>query len=744
MTALWQILKKCKEEGLFQNYSAEHFIFPALDGGRPTRMCLKKNSWIGGVLENYDTFIANFQKMLYYVQNAFTSESFQILIEDYLSCAEGYSDFKFFERYGYVLIVCGIATFSDTSMKKEVVKYNNSVFFHFSYDDGSVYRFYCSALNQDQYLEEIKGHRASMELEFPLPEEDIRRCGTLAERHDIHFISPHIREVIDGLGGVKTLPENPEARNICLFQMISEEEEELPLDPICGVLQNDTMGFFRQGILADEYGYDQEISENVSACIVYRAKALFFLLGEFRYVLGEADSRLLFNEIQSKVTEEAVRKICYPFVDRAKLYEKIIMYGFASRELLERGQGIALSMLNKHRYRQSAVFSDQECIFLKYFIEQTIEKYPELLQTFGVNRQDGVKGIFAGYEAMMSVVRAKYPQGHPFLRKNFLLDGTAFSLAYCRYIVPKYLGNSEMMTDLLERKLLSHKDGHFNTKLFNEGFSEFEIFFYLFVGIFIKSRRYDMDGFLRLEYEPDGNQNKHFEYAFVFKDYKIKVEVKALECDPEYADGINLTQMKHGTLFYKNYFPALKEEDVVPESIRKSARKLKSNYRQVSKNVKKINEKCTEDAKTIHLGFLMINYGTSREEFISYLMHPEHGYLIRNPLDKMDALVLFSMCVDTDLLMEEILRQEHILVFSNEKMDNRALFEDLRLNHCTATGERKKYAEEPSETYGVYKGYNKDGIVHIQRADVFEQDWERAKNVLKLGDRLAAVFEELM
>ena len=44
----------------------------------------------------------------------------------------------------------------------------------------------------------------------------------------------------------------------------------------------------------------------------------------------------------------------------------------------------------------------------------------------------------------------------------------------------------------------------------------------------------------------------------------------------------------------------------------------------------------------------------------------------------------------------------------------------------------------------VYKGYNKDGIVHIQRADVFEQDWERAKNVLKLGDRLAAALGELM
>ncbi len=105
------------------------FYFSGIRWRTANKNVPKKNSWIGGVLENYDTFIANFQKMLYYVQNAFTSESFQILIEDYLSCAEGYSDFKFFERYGYVLIVCGIATFSDTSMKKEVVKYNNSVFF---------------------------------------------------------------------------------------------------------------------------------------------------------------------------------------------------------------------------------------------------------------------------------------------------------------------------------------------------------------------------------------------------------------------------------------------------------------------------------------------------------------------------------------------------------------------------------------------------------------------------------------
>ena len=32
----------------------------------------------------------------------------------------------------------------------------------------------------------------------------------------------------------------------------------------------------------------------------------------------------------------------------------------------------------------------------------------------------------------------------------------------------------------------------------------------------------------------------------------------------------------------------------------------------ILKNIKKINEKCIEDKKVINLGFLMINYGTSR------------------------------------------------------------------------------------------------------------------------------------
>ena len=96
--------------------------------------------------------------------------------------------------------------------------------------------------------------------------------------------------------------------------------------------------------------------------------------------------------------------------------------------------------------------------------------------------------------------------------------------------------------------------------------------------------------------------------------------------------------MKDGTRFYKNYFFS-QSDDIVPYEIRKESIRLKSNVRQVGKNIKKINEKCVVGAAEVNLGFLMINYGTSREEFISYLMNENDGYLVKNPLDKIDALM---------------------------------------------------------------------------------------------------------
>lgn len=52
-----------------------------------------------------------------------------------------------------------------------------------------------------------------------------------------------------------------------------------------------------------------------------------------------------------------------------------------------------------------------------------------------------------------------------------------------------------------------------------------EIFLYLFFGIFIKSDLHKK--FVKLEYEPDGNAQKKFEYSFVFSDLKrLKIAQK--------------------------------------------------------------------------------------------------------------------------------------------------------------------------------------------------------------------------
>ncbi len=91
-----------------------------------------------------------------------------------------------------------------------------------------------------------------------------------------------------------------------------------------------------------------------------------------------------------------------------------------------------------------------------------------------------------------------------------------------------------------------------------------------------------------------------------------------MECAPELSDKYDIIGMQNGTKFYKNYFFS-QSDDIVTYEIRNKSIRLKSNIRQVGKNIKKINEKCKDTANEVNLGFLMINYGTSREEFISYL-----------------------------------------------------------------------------------------------------------------------------
>ena len=373
--------------------------------------------------------------------------------------------------------------------------------------------------------------------------------------------------------------------------------------------------------------------------------------------------------------------------------------------------------------------------YIKPFLKGLLARNELLVTAFSDTTDNCAEEMHKKYRYLLEVIEEKYPHNHPFRHSGFVFDGTAFSLAYCLYIVPKYLHNTEMMVDMIEKKLISQVDNKFSLKLFNEGFSELEIFLYIIIGLFCYSGEYS--NFDRLVYEPSGSNNKRFEYAFLMKNgKKINVEVKALECEPEYSDNVNLIKMNDGQLFYKNYFAALDELEVVPNYIRENAIKLKSNYRQISKNVKKIYEKCEDKSNDVNIGFMMINYGTSREEFISYLLNEQYGYLHRNPMQNhnVDALVLFSMCIDTDLMMNRILDKEHIFVFANSARIDRELLEKMRLSNFI-DGTEGKYARIAEECYGEYEGINRGGIVTIQRRLSPEDQNELKKYIKWINDR---------
>lgn len=108
-----------------------------------------------------------------------------------------------------------------------------------------------------------------------------------------------------------------------------------------------------------------------------------------------------------------------------------------------------------------------------------------------------------------------------------------------------------------------------------------------------------------------------------------------------------------------------------------------------------------------------------------YFPGMENSILPEDKLGNIDAVVLFSMFIETDLLMDKITEREHMFVFANEdnRKQNEKLFEKLRLkNFVDDTSE--KYKNYFNEVYGVYKGINHNGMVSIQRKDLCEiEDW---------------------
>ena len=370
--------------------------------------------------------------------------------------------------------------------------------------------------------------------------------------------------------------------------------------------------------------------------------------------------------------------------------------------------------------------------YLSLYISMLYDNYPQLFLPFDISKYEAISNILKSYEYINKIMKRKYPKGHTFMKNP--LDGCNTMFAYLMYVVPIFLNEEKIMEDFLRRKLVcKNKEGYFDIKAFNEAFSELEIFIYLFIGIFCSASSDLYKSFISLRYESNGQDNKKFEYSFCFRDYDINVEVKALTCAPEIRDKVNLFEMKHGDKFYKYYFPNHKVD--IPLDYISDGIELSSNYRQLCNNIAKIKKKCSNKERNINLGFIMINYGTSREEYISYLLNPQFGYIHHAELEHIDAIILFSMCTATDLLMNKILQDSHILTYANPNKNIFSLLHELRLDNYITDSKYECYI---NDEFGLYKGIKYHDMVTIQPAYEDEEfdfsDLDRIKqydNIMK-------------
>ncbi|MCI8408949.1 MAG: hypothetical protein HFJ09_06715, partial [Lachnospiraceae bacterium] len=654
--------KKYIEQGLFKNYSNEHIFAQYLQGKTHPFSINNSTNFSNGT---YISFMFNFERNLHYIGTNLDNICLKTIFGEYLACKENYTDEKFYIRYNNVIIFCGLfSILNKPNFSWHVDIEDDNLSFACEDREGNITLF-TTMLWKSRDINCITDY---VSLYFGLKKETQQKIKKLFKEENVQFYSLSLKQLIEN---TKSRFNQQDTQYISIIQAENWEA----FYEIEGGLLNEYTGLYITDQLHTEYDCE-DLCKYIEGTLVYKPNLEYILLGDYRFLFSERNSYFLYNRFQKRKNFEQIKKIIYPFPVKFKK-EKCTYRINVSDEKKEFITNILNFYMTKsiNKMKYSNTFKGQ---IIKSIIENYLNKYPELLYCFQLDKKNTIEKIYNEYLGMLSVFSKKYPQGHVLCKDTIIMDAVGFTLAYCMYVVPHFLHNKYMMKDLLEKKLVcKKKSGEFDLKLYNEAYSEMEIFLYLFFGIFIKSDLHK--NFVRLEYEPDGNANKKFEYSFVFSDFKINIEVKALECAPELTDNIDLFKIKHGELFYKYYFPG-NEENNIPKDILKQGTELKSNYRQLNKNIKRIKRKCQGKVSEINLGFIMINYGTSREEFISYLMHPQYGYMRKNKLDNVDAIILFSMCTITDLYMDNILDYEHIIVLVNQDKNNKKLFQKLRLN----------------------------------------------------------------
>lgn len=710
-----KLLNTLQSQGVFDDYQ-NHILSFALKGQKPSEHDFPEgsnNQYFKFVIEYYDTFVEGFERNIESYNKLFGFDCTKELISNYLSCND-FNEFSF--RYSNVISLINIQYDGSSSLSASFEIDNDNLHFFYVYAKGKKeFNIIFGKVNKDPYITELKSKKNNVAIPANLNDVHKNELRTRLESMGYSFLDNQYNEYIDILNCIpKKIINDTKLINILIMQLVSECYENYNIKNEGAIFGHAKTGILKNRNILKVLNVKPSVYDLLSCVYLFKKPYTLIPCGEFRAVFDSKDYQFVTKN------ESPVADVFSKFSEST--YNNVTIYsGSVNKDVQMEINSVATEVSEKFVH-QIGVYTDSDIQSVRSFIGTILHKHPEFYKSFSLDYEECVEGILDGYKNVFNRIKNNYPENHPLYKASFL-DAMYFTLAYSYYVVPKFMNCSAFIDDLLQRKLASYDGENCDIKRFNENYSEFGVFLYIFLGLIQNGNIKDV---VSLEYEPDGAHGKRFEYSFCFKDgTKLNIEVKSIDCDPFIHDGVNSHEMENGQLFYKKYFK-YDNELSIPEDIVSNGIELKSNFSQVAGNINNISKKCEVSPNNVNLGFLMINYGTSREEYISYLLNSKYGYLTHNPLNTIDAIVLFSFYSITDLFMNNILKELHLFVFPKNRANTEDLFNKIRLTNyaedCLYKG-NKNIAED---RYGVYRGFKNEHGITIQCdepgvADKFEE-----------------------
>jgi hypothetical protein len=244
-----------------------------------------------------------------------------------------------------------------------------------------------------------------------------------------------------------------------------------------------------------------------------------------------------------------------------------------------------------------------------------------------------------------------FPREHPFVD----FPNTPNSLILLVFAAIKIIiKDDSKFDDILKKKCRSIRDGVFDFSLFNQYCSEANILFYA-------TARMNSGDLKELFIERKVfNNRKLLEYSLLLNNSVLaNFEVKTLSCDTFMEENI---PPRDGLELIKPFFSE-NLNDI--SQLFPSAMLLKSHKNLLMNNLRKIETKYTgsnlTEYRTCNIGIVVVNFSTSLEEFIAYLLHPTYGGINHYEFRGTDAIVLFSLDQKNDLFMDNLYSSGYVI-----------------------------------------------------------------------------------